>query len=74
MWYIPDMKDGLDLVKRLDPYNENAVNITPCELYMFSVCVCVCVCVLSSVSYSGNPLIRAPMKVSLLVRCPHFRG
>ena len=31
VWYIPDLQDGLDLVKTLDPYNENAVKITPCE-------------------------------------------
>jgi hypothetical protein len=29
VWHIPDLQDGLDLVKTLDPYNENAVKITP---------------------------------------------
>ena len=31
VWYIPDMKEGMDTVKALDPYNENAVKIVPCK-------------------------------------------
>ena len=31
LWYIPDLQDGLNLVKTLDPYNDNAVKITPCK-------------------------------------------
>ena len=32
LWHIPDLQDGLDLVKKLDPYNDHAVKISPCEL------------------------------------------
>ena len=31
LWYIPDLQDGLNLVKTLDPYDDTAVKISPCE-------------------------------------------
>ena len=31
LWNIPYLQDGLDLVKTLDPYDDNAVKIIPCE-------------------------------------------
>ena len=31
LWHIPDLQDGLDLVKALDPYDDSAVKLTPCE-------------------------------------------
>ena len=38
LWYIPDLRDGLDLVKTLDPYDESAVKMTPCECYQYTSC------------------------------------
>lgn len=31
MWYIPDLEEGMELVNKLDPYDENAVKLTPCK-------------------------------------------
>ena len=41
VWYIPDLQDGLDLVKALDPYNESAVKLTPCEYHAMLGCYCI---------------------------------
>ena len=31
VWHIPDLEEGMELVKKLDPYDENAVKLTPCK-------------------------------------------
>ena len=38
LWYIPDLRDGLDLVHTLDPYDESAVKMTPCKCSQYTSC------------------------------------
>ena len=42
LWHIPDLRDGLDLVKTLDPYDDNAVKVTPCELCLICMYMYLC--------------------------------
>ena len=39
LWYIPDLQDGLELVKKLDPYDDSAVKLKPCESFTISLSV-----------------------------------
>ena len=37
VWYVPGLQEGLELVKSLDPYDNKAVQMTPCQLLLCSV-------------------------------------